>query len=124
VIAIVWVRPGIPMSRWGLNWLFLERVAEAGVVRPVFGVARALAWFDDRVVDGAVRGVAHGGLWTASLAGRGVEFRVDGLVSRVARATRGLGTLARRPQTGQLHMYYAQAAVVLAVLIVVALLAG
>ena len=31
-------------------------------------------------------------------------------------AARSLGRLARRPETGQLHTYYAQAAVALAVL--------
>ncbi len=32
--------------------------------------------------------------------------------------------MARYPQTGQVHIYYAQAAIVLAVLVVVAVLAG
>jgi hypothetical protein len=34
----------------------------------------------------------------------------------VVAGARRLGELARRPQTGQLHQYYAQAAVALAVL--------
>ncbi|QXJ24832.1 NADH-quinone oxidoreductase subunit L [Actinomadura graeca] len=124
VIVIAWTRPRVPQPGWALGWLYLQRAAEAGVVRPVFGLARALAWFDDHVVDGAVRGAARGGLRTARLAARGVELRVDGLVGAVAHATRALAALARRPQTGQLHMYLAQAAVVLAVLVAVAVLAG
>ncbi|MEU8802156.1 proton-conducting transporter membrane subunit [Spirillospora sp. NPDC048819] len=114
----------VPEPAWAVNWLHLERAVVAGTVHPVFALARALARFDDRVVDGAVRGVARGGRWTAGLAGRRVEFRVDGLVAVVGRAARGLAALARRPQTGQLHTYYAQAAVVLVVLVVVAVLAG
>ncbi|MFI0485236.1 proton-conducting transporter membrane subunit [Actinomadura sp. 9N215] len=114
----------VPEPGWALDWLWLERAVMVVVVRPVFGAARALAWFDDQVVDGAVRGVARAGRWTAGLTGRRVEIRVDGLVSLVGRAARGLAVLARRPQTGQLHMYFAQAAVVLAVLAVVAVLAG
>ena len=41
---------------------------------------------------------------------------VDGLIRQVAAGARGLGQLARRPQTGQVHTYYAQAAVAFAVL--------
>lgn len=39
---------------------------------------------------------------------------VDGAVEAVAGWMRGLGELARRPQTGQLHQYYLAAVVVLA----------
>ncbi|WP_254715134.1 NADH-quinone oxidoreductase subunit L [Actinomadura sp. NAK00032] len=114
----------IPAPGWAAEWLYLERAAGAVVVRPAFAAARALARFDDRVVDGAVRGAARGGRWAAGLAGRRVEIRVDGVTALVARAARALAGLARRPQTGQVHLYYAQAAVVLAVLVVVAVLAG
>ncbi|QFG25346.1 NADH-quinone oxidoreductase subunit L [Actinomadura sp. WMMB 499] len=109
---------------WGLRWLYLERSAHAGVVRPVFALARGLARFDDRVVDGTVVAVARGGRRLAGFAGRDVEPRVDGPVAAVGRGARALGALARRPQTGQVHLYYAQAAVVLAVLVLVAILAG
>ncbi|WP_433477819.1 NADH-quinone oxidoreductase subunit L [Spirillospora sp. CA-142024] len=121
--AVVAVRR-VPEPGWAVDWLHLERAVSVAVVRPVLAAARALARFDDRVVDGAVRGVARGGRSLAGLTGRRVEFRVDGLVGAVGRAARGLAALARRPQTGQVHMYYAQAAVVLAVLVAVALLAG
>ncbi|NKZ04858.1 NADH-quinone oxidoreductase subunit 5 family protein [Actinomadura latina] len=113
-----------PAPGWAAEWLYLERAAGAAVVRPAFAVARALARLDDRIVDGAVRGVARSGRWAAGLAGRRVEIRVDGLVGGVGRAARGLGALARYPQTGQVHVYFAQAAIVLAVLVVVAVLAG
>jgi hypothetical protein len=45
-----------------------------------------------------------------------VEWSVDGLVRAVASGFRTAGRWARRPQTGQLHHYYAQAVVVLAAL--------
>ncbi|MGH3242105.1 MAG: proton-conducting transporter membrane subunit [Spirillospora sp.] len=114
----------VPEPAWALDWLWIERAVAVVVVRPLVVAARALARFDDQVVDGAVRGIARGGLWTAGLTGRRVEIPMDGLVSIVGRAARGLGALARRPQTGQLHMYLAQAAVVFAVLAVIAVLAG
>ncbi|XRQ03859.1 NADH-quinone oxidoreductase subunit L [Actinomadura welshii] len=121
--AVVLVRR-VPAPAWAADWLYLERAVSAVAVRPVLAAAHALARFDDRVVDGAVRSVARGGMWSAGLVRRRVEFRVDGLVAAAGRAARRLGALARRPQTGQLHTYYAQAAVILAVLVAVALLAG
>ncbi|MFE9100547.1 proton-conducting transporter transmembrane domain-containing protein [Actinomadura geliboluensis] len=123
-VGVVRAARRVPAPGWAAEWLYLERAAGAVVVRPAFAAARALARFDDRVVDGAVRGAARGGRWAAGLAGRRVEIRVDGVTALVVRAARALSALARRPQTGQVHLYYAQAAVVLAVLVVVAVLAG
>ncbi len=104
------------VSRPVREWLRFERIAEFLVVRPTMTLARALAVFDDRVLHRSVLAVPAAGLWLARLVNRGAETPVDGVVRLVAHAAKGLGTLARRPQTGQLHQYYAQAAVVLAVL--------
>ncbi|GAA0222276.1 hypothetical protein GCM10009527_018320 [Actinomadura nitritigenes] len=114
---------GVPAA-WtapALNWLHLERLAGALIARPVFALAQALARFDDRVVDGGVRAAAATGRLAAGLAGGRVEIRVDGVVDAVGRGARRLASLARRPQTGQVHTYYAQAAVLLAVLILIVL---
>jgi len=126
VLALVWRRP-FRSRRWrpapAAHWLYLERIAHQGVVRPVRALAEALARFDDRVIDGAVRAVAAGGRRAAALTDRRAELTVDGLVNAIGRAARTLGALARRPQTGLVHTYYAQAAVLLTVLAVVAVLA-
>lgn len=98
------------------EWLHVERVAEALVVRPTLALARGLAAFDDRVLDRLVMAVPVAGMWLARRTNRGVEFPVEVVVRAVSTGARRLGTLARRPQTGQLHQYYAQAAVALAVL--------
>jgi NADH-quinone oxidoreductase subunit L len=104
------------------HWLYLEASVDALVARPVLALAHALARFDDRVVDGGVRAAAASGRLAANLATGRVELRLDGLVAAVGRGTRGLGGLARRPQTGQAHTYYAQAMVMVAVLVLVVLL--
>lgn len=98
------------------EWLRLEGAAHLLAVRPTMALARALAAFDDRVLDRVVMAVPAAGLWLARLSERRAELSVDGTVRAVAAGTRWLGALARRPQTGQLHQYYAQAAVGLAVL--------
>ncbi|MFD1657499.1 proton-conducting transporter membrane subunit [Streptomyces caeni] len=108
--------------RWAQQWLFLERAADALVVRPVLGLARALAVFDDRVVDGVVRHAARGGLAAARLAGRVDDGGIDAAVRAVAAGARRLGRWARSPQTGLLHQYYAQAAAGFAMLILIILL--
>jgi NADH:ubiquinone oxidoreductase subunit 5 (subunit L)/multisubunit Na+/H+ antiporter MnhA subunit len=124
------------------SWLGLEAAAHALLVRPVLGLAAALARFDDRVVargadraargvlaaarglerrgeravDGAVDRTAKGVAAAARvLAARG-EPSVDGIVRGLAVAARVAGRWARWPQTGQLHQYYAQAAAAFAVL--------
>ncbi|MEU7253405.1 proton-conducting transporter membrane subunit [Streptomyces sp. NPDC045251] len=104
------------------GWLYLEQAARRVVVRPVLGLARTLAAVDDRVVDGAVRQTARGGLAASRLARRLDDGVVDGAVRAVATSARSLGRWARRPQTGLLHQYYAQAAVGFAVLVLIILL--
>ncbi|MFR9799930.1 proton-conducting transporter membrane subunit [Streptomyces sp. MS06] len=108
--------------RWAHGWLGLERAAQLAVVRPVRRLAGALAVFDDRVVDGAVRQTARGALAAAHAVRRLDDEGVDGAVRAVAAGTRSLGRWARRPQTGLLHQYYAQAAVGFAVLVLIILL--
>jgi NADH-quinone oxidoreductase subunit L len=101
------------------SWLGLERVAHAVVVRPVLGLAHLLARFDDRVLDRSVTAAARATVGVARVLDRRGEGAVDGAVRAVADGARTLGRLARRPQTGQVHQYYAQAAAALAVLALV-----
>jgi NADH-quinone oxidoreductase subunit L len=98
------------------GWLGLERAARVGVVAPTMAAARALSAFDRRVVDGVVWAAAATGRSAARLADLRVEPLISGAVTGIGRSGRALGRLARRPQTGQLHHYYAQAAGALAVL--------
>ncbi|CAN5684770.1 hypothetical protein BH24ACT13_BH24ACT13_06960 [soil metagenome] len=146
VLAAV-ARWGVPQPRWAAGWLGLEAATHAIAVRPVLHLAESLARFDDRVldravvgtagvvaataqrlagvddrrVDGAVTAVSRSGLAAGSAAAR-IDVRgVDGVVEALARQVRHLGGMARRPQTGQLHEYYLQAAAVLAVGVVLLL---
>lgn len=136
--------PGVPAALTGLlaRWLDIDRARSALVVRPVLGLAAALAAFDDRVVDAGVRGVAGLGRLLARTGDRGDRRLVDAFVERLASSTlrgaqvsgtaddrgidaavealgrtlAGAGRLARRPQTGMLTQYYTQVVVALAVL--------
>lgn len=114
----------LPSPRALVGWLGLGRAAHAVVVRPVLVLAAALARFDDRVLDRAVDGAGRATVAAARSLDRRGELSVDGAVRAVAAGTRRLGRLARRPQTGQVHQYYAQAVVALVVLAVLVIVVG
>lgn len=106
---------------WAWRWLGLEQLAHRLVVGPVLALARALAAFDDRVVDAGVRQAAAGTRRLAAGLATLDDGGVDAGVRDVATGARRAGRLAQRPQTGQLHHYYAQALalfVALAILLV------
>jgi hypothetical protein len=92
------------------------------VVRPVLALARGLAWIDDRVLDRAVEATAPAAVGLARLAARVDDAGMDGAVSALAGGMRRLGALARRPQTGQVHQYYAQAVVTLTAVVLLLVL--
>jgi len=104
------------------DWLGLERAAHVVLVAPTMWLARAAAAFDDKVLDRAVEGSASATVRLARWADDVVERAVDGTVGAVAAGTRVLGRWARRPQTGQLHQYLAQAVAAFTVLAVVLVL--
>jgi NADH-quinone oxidoreductase subunit L len=121
-----WVvrRRDLPAPAPLLHWLGLEKLARTVVARPTLAVADRLARFDDKAVAGSVRATAAVGTAFARVVDRRVEWSVDGVVHLLAQGFAALGRLARRPQTGQLHHYYAQAVVALAALAVLLLLLG
>ncbi|UGY93632.1 proton-conducting transporter membrane subunit [Streptomyces gobiensis] len=114
--------PRLPEPPWAHAWLHLEKGAHAAAVQPALALARLLARFDDAVLDRAVMAAAVAvrrlSSWCATSDRRGV----DGLVRGIALGTRRLGDLARRPQTGQLHQYYAQAVALLVAAVALLLL--
>ncbi len=111
-------RKRVPHPSWAANWLGLEAAAHLVIVDPVLVLAERLARFDDRVLDRGVHLAARGTAQLASAASRADNHGIDGLVEAIARLIRRLGSIARRPQTGQLHQYYAQITVVLALALV------
>jgi hypothetical protein len=110
----VTVRIGAPSPL--VSWLGVERAAHAVLVRPTLALAVVLARFDDRVLDRSVEAAARATGAAARALDRRGELSVDGAVRAVAAGARSLGRVARRPQTGQIHQYYAQATAALAVL--------
>jgi NADH-quinone oxidoreductase subunit L len=119
------VGTGVLRVARGLAW-----TDDSGAARGVDAVgagtlrtARGIAWTDDRGVDAVlVRGATTATRGTARAVSRLDDDVVDAAVRAVAAGARSLGRLARRPQTGQLHQYYAQVSAGLVVLFAVLLL--
>ncbi|WP_327378181.1 proton-conducting transporter membrane subunit [Streptomyces sp. NBC_01216] len=126
--VVVWVRGvrPVPLPGWAASacarWLGLEHAAHVLLVSPVLRVSHAAAAFDDRVVDRAVDASARATLAGARWTDRVLERAYDRAAEQVASGARGLGGWARRPQTGLLHQYLAQAVAAFTVLAVVLVL--
>lgn len=132
-----------PRSATAADWLGLPALARAAVVEPTMALCGTLARFDDRVVDGGVRGAAAlGRVLSAGLARvddrvvdagiRGAaasasalsrllstagELGFDRLVRGLAGAVAAAAGDSRRLQTGMTHHYYVLVACGLVVLV-------
>jgi len=111
----------VPVPALLRTWLG-TRVLWSAVGSATVGLGQALSRFDDAVIAGSVRTAASSTMHLADRTNSHVERRITAAVDDVAAGARRLGGLARRPQTGQLHTYYAQALTALAVLAVVIVL--
>jgi NADH-quinone oxidoreductase subunit L len=71
----------------------------------VLGMARALDWFDRRVIDGIVNGVGRGGLQIATASDAFDRRVIDGAVNAVSLETIRTSWRLRQQQTGQVQNY-------------------
>ncbi|GAA1546056.1 NADH-quinone oxidoreductase subunit L [Brevibacterium picturae] len=111
VVLMVWLRA--PHPRWALGWFGLEAAAHVVIVRPSLALARALAFFDDHVLDRSVTVLAGGVGRLARTAAWADNHGIDRGVSVIADRVGRLGQLARIPQTGAIHHYFLQTIAVL-----------
>lgn len=100
---------------WLRDWLGLEKAATVVIVRPIMAFAQSCARFDDRVIAGGIEAagprVVQFSQWVEARIERGFMDAVGG----IAEGARKLAVSARRPQSGMIHQYYAQAIVVMVV---------
>jgi NADH-quinone oxidoreductase subunit L len=99
----------VPPMGWIHNWLYhrmyFDELYYWVFVKIVMGAAYASRWFDSKVVDGVVNGVA----WLTRQASVGVglhdRYVIDGAVNGVGNLAYGVGAAVRAPQTGRIRMY-------------------
>src|SRR5256712_346733 len=88
----------------------------------VYDAARALDWFDRKVIDGIVNGAGRGGVVVASGSDRFDRRVIDGAVNAISLETVRTGLRLRQRQTGQVQSY--AWVVVLGIVVVIALVFG
>jgi len=88
----------------------------------VYGMARALDWFDRKVIDGIVNGVGRAGVVVATGTDRFDRRVIDGVVNAVSLETVRTSLRLRQRQTGQVQSY--AWVIVLGIVVVIALMFG
>jgi NADH-quinone oxidoreductase subunit L len=112
LVVVLAARRGGPVPvhapRLLTEWLRLEAMTHAAVVRPCLRAADVAARVDDRVLSRGVSRVAGGTLRAASAAVRG-DLRLARVVDAVGAGAGSTGRAVRRSAgSGQLHHYYLQ----------------
>src|SRR5262249_17222340 len=88
-----------------LNKYYVDEFYQATVLRGTGLLARALAVFDNVVIDGIVNGTAKVVAFVANIDGAIDKYLVDGAVNFFADAIVGAGGRLRRLQTGRIQNY-------------------
>jgi NADH-quinone oxidoreductase subunit L len=94
-----------PLYNFLLNKWYFDELYEAVFVNGSKAISRGLAWFDLTVVDGLVNLAARLGVFLSWLVGIFDNKVVDGAVDGVANVTIASGSALRRLQTGKLYHY-------------------
>jgi len=115
-------RAGASVHRLLSNRYYIDEGANQLARYGVVGVAAATDWFDRRVIDGAVNGIARGGA-AASRASDWFDRRVvDGAVNAFSLTTVRSSLTARKRQTGRVQDYTAVIVFGLSIVIIVILI--
>jgi NADH-quinone oxidoreductase subunit L len=96
-----------PVHSFLINKWYFDELYQATVVAGTIGLSRVLAWFDTKVIDGIVNGVASVTRMTSFASGRFDSFVVDGVVNFLAYLTGLFGLMLRKIQTGRVQTYIA-----------------
>jgi NADH-quinone oxidoreductase subunit L len=99
------------IERWKGTWTvvynkyYVDELYEWAVVRNSERLAKALSWFDGKIVDGLVNAVGTVTKAFANLDGAIDKYLVDGAVNGLASVISGAGGSLRLLQTGRIQTY-------------------
>ena len=96
-----------PVHLFLVNKWYFDELYGATVVAGTVGFSRLLAWFDNKIIDGIVNGVAAVTRITSIGSGKFDSIVVDGLVNLIAYLAGFFGLLFRKVQTGRVQTYIA-----------------
>ena len=107
-----------PIYYFSLRGWYLDALYDFVVVGAVVLVARIVAWFDRRVVDGTVNLAGDATVLLARIAGAFDKYVIDGAVTLVGATIQFFGLMARSLQTGRIQTYLAWVAATLLLILV------
>jgi NADH-quinone oxidoreductase subunit L len=84
---------------------YIDELYDRVLITPFLAATRGLAWFDLRVIDGAVNGAGWAGAALSRWKERFDQAVVDRLVNALASTVRQAGSLLRWIQTGVIQQY-------------------
>ncbi|HLP15814.1 MAG TPA: NADH-quinone oxidoreductase subunit L [Bacteroidota bacterium] len=94
-----------PLHLFLLNKWYFDELYEAVAVNGTKGLARVLAWFDSKVIDGIVNAAGSITKIGAIVSGKFDSIVVDGFVNLTATVAGGFGLVLRKVQTGRVQSY-------------------
>lgn len=94
-----------PIYNFSLNKWYIDELYEATFIGQTLNFSKALAWFDNNIVDGIVNGSAHVTRFVSKLSGLFDTYVVDGLVNFSAFFSGFLGLTFKKLQTGKVQTY-------------------
>ena len=94
-----------PLYKLSFNKWYFDEIYYASFVAGTIGLSRALAWFDNTVIDGIVNFSATFTRGFSRASGKFDNIVVDGLVNFMAYLSGFIGLIFRRFQTGKVQTY-------------------
>ncbi len=94
-----------PVYKFSLNKWYIDEAYDKTAIAGTLGFSAILAWFDQKVVDGAVNGSAWLTRFASRMSGLFDTYVVDGLVNFTAFFSGFIGLSFRKLQTGKVQTY-------------------
>jgi proton-translocating NADH-quinone oxidoreductase chain L len=112
-----WLKRIWPLSwiwAWLYNEMYFDELYYAVPAEVVLALSRLTQWIDQRLIDGAVTGLAALTRGTSQLANLADRYVVDGVVHGMADLAQDIGLSVRIPQNGRVRVYVTIAAAAVA----------
>jgi len=106
-----------PLHYFSQNKWFIDELYQATWIAGTLALSKMLAWFDNRIIDGAVNGTAWVTKAVSKASGLFDTYVVDGFVNFTAFISGFIGLNFRKLQTGKVQTYVAF--IILAIMILV-----
>jgi NADH-quinone oxidoreductase subunit L len=94
-----------PLYTFSLNKWYFDELYDKTFVAGTIGLSRFLGWFDQKIIDGIVNGVAELTRMFAFFVGAFDRIVIDGFVNLTAYISGFVGLIFRRVQTGKVQTY-------------------